>query len=81
MKMYTKISEWLNPNEMFDHAISATTLTRCGQVDSDDTLLYQGTNQYVKAIAGLQMALRDPVLREQDQTLAVCVLLSAYEVS
>ncbi len=50
MKMYTKTSEWLNPTEAFDHAISAATLTRCGQVENDSALVYEGTAQYVEAI-------------------------------
>jgi hypothetical protein len=81
MKMYAKMSEWLNPTEAFDHAISAATLTWRGQVENDNTLVDKGTSQYVKAIKGLQLALTDPALTQQDHTLAVCVLLSAYEVS
>lgn len=75
------MSEWLNPTEAFDRATSAATLTRRGQVENDNTLVYEWPSQYFKAIKGLQLALTDPALMQQDHTPTVCVLLSAYEVS
>lgn len=70
----------LNLTEIFDYAVSATALTRCGQANHDDRVVYQGTVQYIKAISSLQKCLRDPNLIHEDETLAVCLLLSAYEV-
>lgn len=49
-------------------------------MNDDDRVVYQGTAQYVKAITALQICLRDPRLVYEDELLAVCLLLSAYEV-
>jgi hypothetical protein len=79
-KLYMAISGLLHLIEIFDYAVSATALTRRGQVNHDDRVVYQGTAQYVKAITSLQKCLKDPSLVYEDETLAVSLLLSAYEV-
>jgi hypothetical protein len=38
-KLYTAISGLLDPTEIFDYAISATALTRCGQANHDDRVV------------------------------------------
>ena len=80
-RLYLTVSEILEPTEMFDHAVSATVLTRGGQVDSNGKLVHEGISQYVKVIKGMQVALRNPKTIQEDQTLAVCVLMSVFEVS
>jgi hypothetical protein len=78
--LYTTIAETLDSSDLFDFAVSATALTRCGQVDQNGQIIYQGTSQYVKAIKALQQSLKNSRMMYEDQTLAVCILLSAYEV-
>lgn len=80
IKLYTVISGSLHLTEIFDYAVSATALPRCGQVNHDDRFVYQGTAQYVKAITSLQKCLNNPSLVYEDETLAVSLLLSTYKV-
>lgn len=80
-ELYTQISHLLDPTPIFDSAISAAALTRCGQVDQKQELVNQGTEMYVRTIKGLMDVLGDKRKRVEDETLAVCMLLSAYEVS
>lgn len=79
-RLYLAISDFLQPTELFDHIVSATTLTRGGQLECNDKLINEGISEYVKVIKGMQVALRNPRMIKEDQTLAVCVLMSAYEV-
>jgi len=80
-QLYVSISKYLDPTEIFDYAVSATALTRCGQVNHDDRVGHQGTAQYVKAMTTLREHLTDPSRLFEDETLAVSLLLSAHEVS
>jgi hypothetical protein len=50
-------------------------------VDHKQELVFQGTDMYVRTTRALVGVLRDERMRLQDETLAVCMLLSAYEVS
>jgi len=47
-----RLASGQNPTEGLDHAKSAATLTWCGQVENDNTLVYEWTSQYVKAVKG-----------------------------
>jgi hypothetical protein len=80
-RLYLAITEVLEPSKLFDHAMSATALTRGVQLDGNDKLVYEGISQYVNVIKGMQVALQNPKTIREDQTLAVSVLMSAYEVN
>jgi hypothetical protein len=62
-------------------AMMALSLARIGGVHDDEALVHQSLRFYHRALNQLQVALRDPGLVLDDQTLTVCMALGMYEMS
>ncbi|KAJ5912357.1 C6 zinc finger domain protein [Penicillium tannophilum] len=63
--------------------MSATAFfaARVGHMHGDREMVYRSRSIYIDGLAQLQQALRNPLSRLSDETLAACMALSFYEIS
>jgi hypothetical protein len=62
-------------------SLLAVTLAKLGRRCHDSVLVHESLQFYTQALWELQKALWDPKLMYRDETLAACMLLTAYEVT
>lgn len=69
-----------NPQDALRLALMALTMTRTAWIHDDERLRIQGKRFYGLALKQLQIALWDPVLMLNEETLAAARTLVSYEV-
>ncbi|KAJ5578719.1 C6 zinc finger domain protein [Penicillium hispanicum] len=63
-----------------EDSMTAFLAARVGRIMGDSDLIYKGRGKYIDGLEKLQQALRNPLHRLADETLAACMALSYYEL-
>lgn len=74
------VREIAQTNDNVDSALQACIFAGLGSTLSDAEYLRHGTQQYARALRGVNEALQDPALALDDSVLACCRLLSLFEL-
>jgi hypothetical protein len=71
----------LHTTPALEVSMMALCLAKLGDLHHDEGLTYESLKLYRRALHELQLALWDPALMLDDQTLTACVALGMYEMS